>query len=453
MNWTRLSCFATFCFALSVRAGQPQFSGPENWTMIQTNAIAAWQQSQAALPDCKVWKGVVADGKKKEVRLLAEAVGHSIGITTEFAIVGPLSDRAYETATVSVAMPSDVARAMESLGLPRGKCNATSRFHFWPVGEHVALSYRRIEAKDAKSEPIASLFEDKETESPMLGNDGLVFTGGNWLAGGCQTDTNMPSSIVSLYNASDTIFDVPSRVNQTDVYGRLTLAKRLRRGELVEFTFRPLLANGKLRVLPLTVSVLPSAEGLAAQVTGDRTGTIGEKLSLQDLIRNLQRVVKEGMEPFITLDFAQDLTVQQATEVATVFQMLDGKGVKMIGKAANGLYFQAFLPESKWRERKDRVPQPFELHLTRTADRTLRKVLTFIEEDWSGESLDPELKPHDYEFKEWDELLPLVVKSGGKDNKVELLFVFAPKDLPLRDLLPGVIAVDSRLRTVYVFGE
>ncbi|MBR4172149.1 MAG: hypothetical protein IKR48_10915 [Kiritimatiellae bacterium] len=453
MNWTRISCLFALFLATSACAAQSQFSGPENWTMIQTNAIAAWQKAQAALPDCKVWNGVVADLKKKEVRLLAEAVGHQIGITTEFAIVGPLSDRAYETATVSVATPSDVVRAMEALGLPRGKCNATSRFQFWPIGERVSLSYRRLDAAEAKSEPLASLFEDKETEHPMLGDGGLVFTGGNWVAGGCHTDTNMPSSIVSLYNATDTVFDVPFRVNQSEVYGRLTLSKALTRGDLIEFTFKPLLANGKLRVMPLSITILPSVAGLVAEVSGDKSGTFAGKLPLQDLIRTLQRVVKEGMEPFLTLDFAQELTLQQAAEVSTVFQMLDGKGVKMVGKTDKGIYFQAFLPESKWRERKDRVPQPFELHLTRQADGALRKVLTFIEEDWSGESLDPALKPHDYEFTEWSEFLPLVLKSGGEDNKVELLFVFAPKDLSLREILPGIHAVDSRLRTVYLFGE
>ena len=58
----------------------------------------------------------------EEVRLLAEAVGHRVGITAEFMLVGPLSDRAYEAVAVTVALPGDIVRAVECLGLARGGC-------------------------------------------------------------------------------------------------------------------------------------------------------------------------------------------------------------------------------------------------------------------------------------------------------------------------------------------
>ena len=111
------------------------------------------------------------------------------------------------------------------------------------------------------------------------------------------------------------------------------------------------------------------------------------------------------------------------------------------------------MPLEKWRERKDRHPQPFELHVTRAADGALSKKLVFIEEDWTVEGLDPKLTPRDYPFTEWAELPKLVTQTGGADSKVRLLFVYAPADLPLNTFMPGVRAVADRLGLVYVFGE
>ena len=73
-----------------------EFTGPAEWRLVNTNAVAAWNASQQKLasPALKAWPGVVADAQKREVRLLAEAVGHRAGITTEFLLVGPASDRA-----------------------------------------------------------------------------------------------------------------------------------------------------------------------------------------------------------------------------------------------------------------------------------------------------------------------------------------------------------------------
>ena len=83
----------------------------------------------------------------------------------------------------------------------------------------------------------------------------------------------------------------------------------------------------------------------------------------------------------------------------------------------------------------------------------MSKKLVFIEEDWTVEGLDPKLTPRDYPFTEWEEFPKLVIKAGGTDSKVRLLFVHAPADLPLSTFMPGVRAVADRLNLVYVFGN
>ncbi len=430
------------------------FTGPDEWHTVHTNAVKAWQTAQSkALPADTVWRGVVADRQRREVRLLAEAVGHRVGITAEFLLVGPLSDRAYEAVAVTVAMPSDIVRAVESLGLARGGCIGSRPFRFWPCGERITATVRRLDVPDAPARPLQVLINDAEKENPLVGEGGLVFTGARWKGGGCSADTNMPSSVISLYNAPDTVFDVPFRVSQGEVYGRLSLAEALPYGAPLEIVLRPLMpADGRPRVLPLTVSATWNGERVTLTCT-HADGSKAKEGDMAEVLTWLHAQSEAGREPYLTIHFDDAMPLRRAVGVAHVFDIVDGKGIKLDGKADDGLYPRAFLPQEKWREHKDRHPQPFELHVTQAEGGKLSKKLVFIEEDWTVEGLDPKLTPRDYPFTEWEEFPKLVIKTGGTDSKVRLLFVHAPADLPLSTFMPGVRAVADRLNLVYVFGN
>ncbi len=456
----KLSVAMSGLLLLAFVARAVEFTGPAEWQRVNTNAVNAWNAAQQKQESATVqaWPGVVADSQKREVRLLAEAVGHRVGITAEFLLVGPLSDRAYEAAAVTVARPSDIVRAVERVGLARGGGVGSRPFRFWPCGERVTATVRRLDVEGAVEQPLQSLLSDADRVSPPLfGADGLVFTGGRWTGAdatcACLTDTNMPSSVISLYNEPGTVFDVPLQVGQSEVYGRLTLAEALPFGSLLEVVLRPLASkDGGPRVLPLTVSAAMSSREVELTCKG-ADGTILKKSGLAEALTWLRGQAESGREPFVTLGMDDAMPLKRAIDVARVFAMLDGKGIKLDGKAEQGLFPRAFLPQEKWRERKDRNPQPFELHVAQGADRALKKKLVFIEEDWTVEGLDPKLTPREFPFEAWDELAKLVEKTGGADSKVNLLFVYAPAELPLSLFMPGVRAVAERLPVVYVFGE
>jgi hypothetical protein len=432
------------------------FTGPAEWRTVQTNAVRAWQKAQEerASATFTVEPGVAADSAKREVRLLAEAVGHRPGITAEFLLVGPLSDRAYESAAVTVASPSAIVRAVERLGLPRGGGVGSRPFRFWPCGERVAVTVRDLSQPGAAERPLQALVRDAAADRPLLGDGGLVFTGGKWsAAGSCLTDSNMPAAVISLYNEPGTVFDVPCQAGQSEVYGRVTLAAELPYGRLLEVVVRPLMpADGQPRVQPLTVTASVDGGEVVLSCAG-AGGAVLQKAKLSEALVWLRARAAEGRELFVTLEMDDAMPLARAADVARVFGMLDGSGVKLDGKTAAGLYPRAFLPQEKWRERKDRNPQPFELHLSPGPSGALAKKLVFIEEDWSVEGLDPKLTPREYPFEAWAELPGLVEKAGGADNKVALLFVFAPAGQPLGAFMPGVRALSDRLPLVYVFPE
>lgn len=442
--------------AAAPAARAESFTGPAEWQTVNTNGVRAWQKAQQALasPAYQVAEGVAADTVKREVRLLAEAVGHKAGITAEFLLVGPLSDRAYEAAAVTVASPGAIARAVMSIGLPRGGGVGSRPFRFWPCGERVAVTVRDLDTPGAAERPLQTLVRDAEPEKPLVGEGGLVFTGGKWsVSGSCLTDTNLPSAVISLYNDPGTVFDVPFQVGQSEVYGRTTLASELRCGSLLEIVVRPLEpADGKPRALLLTATAsMSGGEVLMTCVRSD--GTVAQKALLAETLAWLKAQVDAGRELFVTVDMDDALPLKRAVDVARVFGMLEGSGIKLDGKTGTGLFPRAFLPQEKWRERKDRNPQPFELHVAAGAGGKVDKKLVFVEEDWNVQGLDPKLTPREYPFEDWAELPKLVAKTGGEESKVALLFVFAPADLALGQFMPGVRALSARLPLVYVFAD
>jgi hypothetical protein len=433
-----------------------EFTAPEEWLMVNTNAVKAWQTKQQtqASPSFRVWRGVTADLERREVRLLAEAVGHRAGITAEFLLIGPGSDRAYEAAAVTVAAPSDIVCAVESLGIKRGGGVGSRAFRFWPVGERMSVQVRRLDVEGDSLRPMGTMITDQNQDEPLLGKGGVVFTGGIWEGDVCRTDTQIPCSVISLYNEKGSIFDVPFQVGQGEVYGRLALAEVLPYGALLEVVLRPMLAeDGVPRVMPISVEVSAATEGAFTVICRGRDGTLLKKGNLPETLQWIKEQQAAGREIFVTLALDDSLPLARAAEAARVFVMLDGVGIKLDGKAEGGLYPGAFAPQEKWRGREGRVPQPYELHVRRGKDVKLEKKLVFIEEDWTVPGLDPALTPREYPFREWSELPGLVAKAGGAECKVTMLFVYAPGNEPLSSFMPGVRALSKRLPLVYVFSE
>ena len=442
----------SFLFLLVGMASAKQFTGPTAWERVNTNAVKAWQACQEAKTSAtfRVWSGVVADRERREVRLLVEAVGHNEDTTMEFLIVGPQSNRAYESATVSVAMPSDIVRALAWIGLPRGNGVDGQAFRFWPYGERVSATIRRVNENAQAARPLQSVIKDSRNESPLFGEDGLVFTGGRWTADGCLADTQQPASVMALYNEPDTLFDVPFISSKGAAYGRSVLAAKMGCGEVMEIVLKPMpLPGGGVRAVALYVTAQLSANQRMMFVCTNKKGEVLKQGTLTEMLTWMKTLSERGHELFVTLTMSDELTLAQAADVTRIFVLLDGRGLKLYGKTNEGLYPRAFLPQEDWRKRDGRTPQPFEVYLMGDSNK-----LTYIEEDWSGESLDPKLTPKDYPFANVSELPALVKRVGDKDSKkVELLFVIANRNEKLKNIMPAVRMLADRLPLVYLFGE
>ena len=395
-------------------------TAPMEWTPVQTDAIARWKAENRA-PD-----GVVASASERSVRFLVEATGCAASSTVEFAAIGPLSDRAYESLFVTVASPAALAAAFDRAGVPRGRPADVSRARLWPEGEKVALSVRSWGSDTLAPTNLAAVLKDlRPEEGPALGIPAAWTAGARDASGAPVASTNIPCAVFALYNHAPSLLQLDGLFDQSSTYGRFQAARTFRPGELFELTAT---WDGRTRV-----------KDVVARISA--TNAV-------ETMKALQTTAKDH-EVHAALAFDGTVSVAQAAQVAGAFALLDGPSLRMNGAADGQFFFRAFLPETSWRQREGRIFQPFEVHVAADGAKTF----VFCEEDWSGEGVDPVLKPKTTPFSDWAELPGLISKTGEQGEKVNVMFLFAPKSCPVSTLTPVLAATAGRIGTFYVFGD
>ena len=409
---------AAMMAALTLVAVEPA-RAPMDWKSVHPEAIVAWKSANNA-PD-----GVVVDAAAHAVRVLVEATGLGPADTAEFFAIGPLSDRAYESLFVTVASPVAIADAIERAGVPRGVPPDIAGARLWPSGEKLTLSATPV-STNAPSLAFPDLLNDTAAQEEAVLQAPVLYTGGARDASGAVVAaTNIPCAVFALYSHAPSLLQLNGQFDQSTAYGRFRAKAAYAVGTLFELT---LCWDGRTTVLRREVEVTAP--------------TLKEKLSAL-------RADAAAHDLFVRLSFGEGTTVGEAAEIAQAMSLVDGKGLKMDGPMPGQFFFRAFLPDPAWRARPGRLFQPFEVHVT--ADGA--KKFVFVEEDWSGEGLDPVLKPRETPFADWSDLPKLIAQTGEQGVKINVLFIFAPQATPVSALTPAVSAVGNRIVTFYVFGE
>ena len=417
----------------TLACGAEPSRAPMDWKSVHPAAIAAWKEANRA-PD-----GVAVDAAAHSVRILVEATGLGPADTVEFFAIGPLSDRAYESFFVTVASPAAIADAIERAGVPRGVPPDIAGARLWPCGEKLTFTATPVSMNEAggsrscataTNAPVlafADLLADKaEKEEGAILSAPVVYTGGARDASGAVVAaTNIPCAVFALYSHTPSLLQLNGQFDQSTVYGRFHAKKKWPAGSLFELALR---WDGRTTVLRRDVELT--------------VPTLKEKLMAL-------RADAAAHDLFVRMSFGGGTTVGEAAEIAGALSLVDGKGLKMDSPPPGKFFFRAFLPDPAWRERPGRMFQPFEVHVA--ADGA--KKFVFVEEDWSGEGLDPVLKPRETPFSDWSELSGLIARTGEQGAKINVLFLFAPRATPVSALTPAVSAVGDRIGTFYVFGE
>jgi hypothetical protein len=414
-----------------VRAGEDEAAGRRAVNQREVAArLEHWQTQAATRPELWRRPGVLADRRAHTVRFLAEATGLGAGQIVEFFLISEQSGHDYEALAVSLARPGDLFEALEWIGLPAGRAVDPDAFFFWPKGERVLASVAPVDGS-RPPQRLEDLVVDTQGDMP-LPRSGLVFVGGPvHRPDGDGADRRVfgidvmsPGSVASTYNEAFTLLDVPRAAPQNVVYTRFVSAPEavFTAGELLEVTLVP---------------------------EPRETPRVLDGLLVDALLRQLDAWVSANRDPYVTLATDAGLRLDQARNVARILASVEGdRGIRVEGPPPGTLYYKAYLPEERNRDRDARLMQPWELHLRRAASNAVAAVAVEIEQHWPDDAMRPELTVTEHPLLGPGDLQRLV-QAGGSDLPV--LLVFADGGLLVGDMMPFVAPLLGSHPTVHVF--
>lgn len=308
----------------------------------------------------------------------ATATGLEKGSPVEFFLAGEGTDRDYETLFVVKEGAGEFCRNIEKSGIPRGKATELSRSTLWPVGCPVEFSPKLDEFIDIQ---LPDGFEYPE----------IVYTGGlRDSTNNVVAASTMPLAILSLYSLSQSPLAFNGVYEQGMVYNSFRVKKNLKKGEQIKFT-----VSWDEKKMPKSVE-FTIEPGKGAEI-----------------IKKLKKLSKES-ELDAKVKFASSMKFEEAKAIAQALAMIDSKTVKINGRFDKSLFYRTFLPLEKWRNRQDRLMQPFEYVLGQVDE------LYYIMEDWKVEGLDPKLTPQKINFVD-----------TGKYPRTNTCFIYADKDMSI----------------------
>lgn len=331
----------------------------------------------------------------------AVATGLDDGAPVEFMFAGNGSDHDYESLFLVEKGIGEICKDLETAGLPIGKPVDLSKCHVWPVGCPVKV--------------VPSLSNFLTIELPQgLEPCEMIYTGGTRDTSGMPTaSTNTPMALMTLYSLSQSPFVFNGIYEQGIVYNSFKAKRKLKKGEKVEFT------------ISWNDSEFPKS--VAYELNSGNTKQIFEEL----------KRLSEKTEVDVQVSFDPEITVEEAVGISQALAMIDSRNVKINGRKDGSLFYRAFLPLQKWLDRKERLVQPFELTLG-TPDR-----LVFLEEDWSGEGIDPKLTERQIKFDD-----------AVKYERTDTCFIFAEKTMTISRVESTMRKVASKnIRNWYVFAK
>ncbi len=373
--------------------------------------LIGWLISSIYVGVAEPAKDVTFDSKAHSVSFTAVSTECGLDIDLEFLFVGPNSDRTYESLFTTLAPVSEIADALDKALIPRGKTIDISRCRFWNVGNEVEIT------------PSISDFIRVDNSNSVF--PPIIYTGGERDSNGmAKASINMPAAFFALYNCPQSLLQFDDMLEQSPTYGRFKPRKKIPKGTKVRFTVK---WKGHADHKSVTL-----------------------KLSSTNLLSSVESLKKLSQDAKIEAlcEFAPDMTVKCAKNIANVLSMIDSPRIKINGMKKGQPYYKAFLPKEEWRERKERLTQPPEVRFNSDPSSL---TVTEIIEDWSDpDTLDPKLNPIEKKFKSYKEAAKEILRIAERPKTI---FLYANSELQLKYIFDLVSELDNQSFNIYIFTE
>lgn len=449
----------------------PNLERRRNNKVYVESAHQANRTRYAGNADMLVRKALVADRKAKRVVVLAEATGLEGSNVAEFFVIGEQSDHGYESVAISFASATDLIDALVFIGLERGRPVDFEKLQLWPKGERVVISVAaRKDGKRGTFVRLETLMLDDRTKKP-LEKTGFVFVGSRDLSSAnpgvrrLAADEVGPRSIASNYNEPTTLLDVPRQAPQGDVYESQFMNPEhvFEPGALLEIAFEPEYKDGRRRVAEIAVKAVcweaaPSDRigGLRFEVSSvGGESLFGEKgnttnCTLNALLAGMTKLVEDGRDPFVTVEIDKAVRLGGAAGLCALLSSIENEhGIRVDPPPEGQLYYRAFAPDERFRDRHKRIMQPWELHLPLKDGRPAAR-LTEIEQRWKDDSIDPELKIKSVHLPEPGDLRKELDRRGPG---LPVILVFADPAVTYGQLMAYLAPVLDTHGVIHVYME
>lgn len=404
---------------------------PGAYKFLTPTAKETWKQH---LPEgCVFVSPTCAYNKNdKTIYLLAEFCGLSEGYEIEFILLGRLSDRAYESTMIAWDDPSAIRKAAEALGLPLGEAANIAQGMPAARGERFTVEYAPLNDKQVAFKSIAEEVDDQSSTAAQN-----LFGRGFPYVGKMQADDYMPCAIIPTYTGCEALFGMPYFADKSSTYGLFRAKQTRPYGAPVIVALRwQQLPNGAPRVvnesLHLTKELIANPEAI---------------------VETLKNLSNNPADVFLHVSLDETLLLDEVVPIATLLLAIENEGgYTILPPKDNQLSIRAFVPKSIWLDREKRLFQPWEIEVTPGVDGAPASVtLCQIEEDWSGEGLDPLLTRHCYPNVKPETILSVMNHLDEDAGRCYVAFFYCKYGTRINDILPYVEAIKKDCPVHWIF--
>ena len=421
-----------------------------------------------------VLPGLVADKQKQRIEVMVESTGLGENAPCEFTIVCENSEHAYETLLISFAQPSAISHALQFVGKKSGEPINPEASRYWARGECFELSL----VKDGKP-PIRleKLLLDRRTEK-TLPEEGFRFTGSKWLADANHpgkklfaADALQPMAIVSLFNSTYSLLEVPYAAAQRDVYQNTSVnpEHRFAEGELLKLIIEPVKQENAKGVKDLSLEVsegntsttnllvgLARLKNLAFKLKEGPTLLNGQP-SISSVMQALALCDRQKNEYYLAVIFGDDVKLGEAQALASILAIMDSeRGVRVEPPPPSQLHYRAFNPDKDLLDRDKRMFHPWELYLSEKDGAVSGKLLA-IYSVYSNDGSHAELKSTERIVSNSQTLLGEVAAmdeqaiNSGQRSGPPVIMVFAPSTLKYGQLVKFLELVLPTHKVIHIY--
>ena len=395
--WLQLMAWlVVLAWPLPASEADPYRSKPKSHESNKKQAAIAYEgnlKKYANDNNMLVLLGLVADKKGQQVAVMVESTCLGPDAPCEFTIIDETSDHGYESLLISFARPSDIHRALQFIGKDPGEPFDPGSLRFWAKGELFILSIVKTNEPPIRLE---KLLVDRRT-GQSLREDGFLFTGSRMLPAFNDSlrkvyaaDEFQPKSIVSLFNSTYSVFEVPYMAPKSEVYQNTTINPdhAFSEGALLSLLIEPAQKDDSKRVKDIILHVESEKTLSSDPLKGielltslslklkDSETVLNSEPNILSVIESLAALDRKKYFYYLTVSIGDNVELGQAQALANILSTIDcEKGVRIEPPPAGHLHYRAFTPDQRLLDRAARVFHPWELSLVEKEGRVLGKLL------------------------------------------------------------------------------